>query len=133
MNTLTETGMTAAAARGDRGAARLRGGPDRARHRRARANCREPRCGELIDRGPLFADEAKEAKLVDRLGYRDEAIARGARRAGSGAELLSIVALSRRRRPAASTEGPTIALIYGAGLIVRERRRRQPADSAPTR
>jgi len=42
----------------------------------------------LIDRGPLFADEAKAAGLVDRLGYRDEAIDEAHRRAGSGAELV---------------------------------------------
>src|SRR5205823_11580545 len=43
----------------------------------------------LIDRGPLLADEAKAAGLVDRLGYRDETIDAAHRRAGSGAELVS--------------------------------------------
>ncbi|MBV9150530.1 MAG: signal peptide peptidase SppA [Alphaproteobacteria bacterium] len=71
----------------------------------------------LIDKGPLFADEAKEAHLVDRIGYRDEAVVEAHRRAGSGAELLS---LSRYVEGAGHphTKGPTIALIYGAGLIV---------------
>src|SRR5271170_2630531 len=36
----------------------------------------------LIDRGPFVADEAKAARLVDRIGYRDEAIARARERAG---------------------------------------------------
>src|SRR5947207_747582 len=40
----------------------------------------------LIDKGPLFADEAKEAHIVDRIGYRDEALTEAHRRAGSGAE-----------------------------------------------
>src|SRR5438874_3077416 len=31
---------------------------------------------EAIDRGPFLADEALRAKLVDRLGYRDEVLAR---------------------------------------------------------
>ena len=35
----------------------------------------EQQIGELIDRGPLFADEAKSAGLIDRIGYRDEALA----------------------------------------------------------
>src|SRR5712671_816229 len=71
----------------------------------------------LIDRGPLFADEAKAAGLVDRLGYRDEAIEEAHRRAGSGAEL---VASSRYLEGAGHphNKGPTIALIHGAGLIV---------------
>lgn len=71
----------------------------------------------LIDKGPLFADEAKEAHLVDRIGYRDEAVAEAHRRAGSGADLVS---LSRYVEGAGHphTKGPTIALIYGTGLIV---------------
>src|SRR5437763_956253 len=70
----------------------------------------------LIDRGPFFAEEAKAACLVDRIGYRDEAIARARERAGSGAELVT---LSRyfdgAGRPHDS--GPKIALIYGSGMI----------------
>src|SRR5947209_10634943 len=71
----------------------------------------------LIDRGPLFADEAKAAGLVDRLGYRDETIDAAHRRAGSGAELVSA---SRYLEGAGHphNKGPTIALIHGTGLIV---------------
>ena len=71
-----------------------------------------------IDRGPLLADEAHDAKLVDRLGYRDEAIVHARSRAGSGAELTSLTTyLDRAGRP--HREGATIALIYGSGLIQR--------------
>jgi len=71
----------------------------------------------LIDRGPLFAEEAKTARLVDRIGYRDEAVTEAHRRAGSGAELVS---LSRYLEGAGHphNKGSTIALIYGTGLIV---------------
>lgn len=71
-----------------------------------------------IDRGPLLADEALQQKLVDRLGYRDEAIAAARRRAGSGAELVGLTRyLDRAGRP--HRQGDRIALIYGTGLIVR--------------
>src|SRR5215471_11885903 len=73
---------------------------------------------DLIDRGPLLAEEAVQAKLVDRLGYRDEVLAHARARAGSGAEVVSLQKyLDRAGRP--HREGPTIALIYGAGLVVR--------------
>jgi protease-4 len=72
----------------------------------------------LIDRGPLLADEALQAKLVDRLGYRDEVIAATHKRAGSDAELIGLSTyLDGAKRP--HREGERIALIYGSGLIVR--------------
>jgi len=73
---------------------------------------------DAIDRGPLLADEARQAKLVDRLGYRDELIADARSRAGPGAELTSLTTyLDRAGRP--HQQGATIALIYGSGLIQR--------------
>ncbi len=73
---------------------------------------------EAIDRGPFLADEALQAKLVDRLGYRDEVMARARAKAGSGTELTGLTAyLDRAGRP--HSEGTTIALIHGSGLIER--------------
>jgi len=73
---------------------------------------------EAIDRGPLLADEARQAKLVDRLGYRDEVLAQARAHARSGAELTGLQTyLDRAGRP--HREGSTIALIYGFGLIQR--------------
>jgi protease-4 len=78
----------------------------------------EAQVREAIDRGPLLADEARQAKLVDRLGYRDEVIGHARSRAGSGAELTGLTTyLDRAGRP--HREGSTIALIYGSGLIQR--------------
>jgi protease IV len=72
----------------------------------------------LIDQGPLLGEEAVEAKLVDRLGYRDEVLAHARARAGSGAEVVSLTGyLDRAGHP--HREGATIALIYGSGLVVR--------------
>ena len=71
-----------------------------------------------IDRGPLLADEALKASLVDRLGYRDEVIAAAHKRAGSDAELVGLSTyLGGAKRP--YRQGERIALIYGSGLIVR--------------
>jgi len=73
---------------------------------------------EAIDRGPLLADEARQAKLVDRVGYRDEVLAQARAHARSGAELTGLTTyLDRAGRP--HREGSTIALIYGSGLIQR--------------
>jgi protease IV len=70
----------------------------------------------LIDRGPFVANEAKAARLVDRIGYRDEALARARERAGPGGELVT---LSRYLGGAGHPHdsGPTIALVYGTGLV----------------
>jgi protease-4 len=71
----------------------------------------------VIDRGPLLAEEAVQAKLVDRLGYRDDVIA-AVHKLGSDAELIGVSTyLDRAGHPHRS--GETIALIYGSGLIVR--------------
>jgi protease IV len=71
-----------------------------------------------IDRGPLLADEALQASLVDRLGYRDEVIAEAHKHAGSDAELIGLPTyLDGVKRP--YRQGERIALIYGSGLIVR--------------
>lgn len=84
---------------------------------------------EAIDRGPLLADEARQAKLVDRLGYRDEVIAHARSRAGSGAELTGLTTyLERAGRP--HREGTTIALIYGSGLIQRSASSTNPLTEA---
>ena len=73
---------------------------------------------DAIDHGPLLAEEARDAKLIDRLAYRDEVLAEARAHAGSGAELTSLTTyLDRAGRP--HNEGATIALIYGSGLIER--------------
>jgi protease-4 len=84
---------------------------------------------EAIDRGPLLADEARQAKLVDRLGYRDEVIGHAHSRAGSGAELTTLATyLDHAGRP--HREGATIALIYGTGLIQRSANSANPLSEA---
>jgi protease IV len=78
----------------------------------------QPQVATLIDRGPFLAAEAKQAGLVDRIGYGDEARARAVARAGTGARFVSLKNyLDAAGRPHASGAAK-IALIYGEGLIV---------------
>ena len=76
----------------------------------------EAQVSGLIDRGPLLANEALEAHLIDRIGYRDEVVARVRERAGADAKLVPLsLYLAGAGRPHRS--GPKIALIYGTGLL----------------
>jgi protease-4 len=82
-----------------------------------------------IDHGPLLAEEARQAKLVDRLGYRDQVTAEAHSRAGSGAELTSLTTyLDHAGRP--HRDGSTIAVIYGTGLIQRTASSANPLSEA---
>ncbi len=73
---------------------------------------------DAIDNGPLLAEEARQGRLVDRIGYRDQVIADARVRAGSAAELTSLASyLDRVGHP--HETGDRIALIYGSGVIVR--------------
>jgi protease IV len=72
----------------------------------------------VLARAPLFAPDALEAGLVDRLGYRDEAIARLDELAkGEAARLFASTYLERAGRRGGS--GPVIAVVYATGSIVR--------------
>ncbi|MBZ5640401.1 MAG: signal peptide peptidase SppA [Acidobacteriia bacterium] len=72
----------------------------------------------LFDRGPFLGKEAKDAKLVDALAYRDEVVAKEKERAGARAKLLYLSTyLDRAGRPHES--GTTVALIYGVGGVGR--------------
>jgi protease-4 len=78
-----------------------------------------------IDEAPLLAQAALEAKLVDGLLYRDEVYAKVKEEAGPRAELLYVQRyLERAGRP--HVRGPTVALVYGAGGIVRGRSQTNP-------
>src|SRR4051794_6903200 len=72
----------------------------------------------MIDRGPLLDREAIDGKLVDRLGYYDEVLAAARGKAGQGADEMDLDDyLDAVGGPHES--GPTIALIYGTGTIIR--------------
>src|SRR5262249_6998637 len=69
----------------------------------------------LIDRGPYLADQAVALKLIDKLGYRDQADAAAKKRAGT-TETTSIADYAAAL-PAPPSTAPRIALIYGLGDI----------------
>jgi protease-4 len=71
----------------------------------------------LIDRGPFLAAEAEKEKLVDALGYRDEAIEDAEEHAGEGADRMSL--FEYRARMVKPLALKTIALIPAVGAIRR--------------
>ena len=77
----------------------------------------------LVDRAPLDAQQAQEAKLVDHLGYRDEVYAETLRKTNPEAQLL-FVHRYRRQQPLAKRLGrvvnrrrEVVALVTGIGAI----------------
>jgi protease IV len=85
------------------------------------------RVRELADTGPRTAPEARDAGLVDALGYRDEAYAAIRSRVGTDAQLLFADRWRPRRRPPvpARRKGH-VALVEAHGVIVSGRTRRGP-------
>ncbi len=79
----------------------------------------------LIDGGPFLGREALQARLVDRLAYRDEVVSDVKARAGDGARFLYLSRYATRTRRARQ-RGDTVALILGVGSI---RRGRSGGDS----
>jgi protease IV len=70
----------------------------------------------LVDEGPFDTKQALDAHLIDHLGYRDDAVAAARLRAGENTQLTQLTRyLDAAGRPHQS--GPTVAVIYGTGLI----------------
>ncbi|GAA4127685.1 signal peptide peptidase SppA [Actinomadura keratinilytica] len=81
----------------------------------------EDKVRDLIDRGPLLADEALEAGLVDRLGYRDQVYADLRAEVGAEAQLRYVSRYNRTQGLAKRLPQPgrqdVVALINGQGPI----------------
>jgi protease-4 len=85
------------------------------------------RVRELADTGPRTAPEAREAGLVDALGYRDEAYAAMRSRVGNEAKLLFADRWRPRRRPhVPARRTGHVALVEVRGAIASGRTRRAP-------
>ncbi len=68
-----------------------------------------------LEASPQFAEEARTAKLVDRIGYDDEARAAAAARAGSGAKSIKFTDYVKNTADRIGT--PNIAIVEAAGEI----------------
>ncbi|GAA2093478.1 S49 family peptidase [Actinomadura alba] len=89
----------------------------------------EEQVRKLIDRGPLLADEALDAGLVDKLGYRDEVYAEVRAQAGEDAQLRYVARYNRAHSLTPRLSRPrqdVIALIQGHGQIRLGRSGRSP-------
>ncbi len=86
----------------------------------------EEQVRSLINEGPFLGQQAVDAKLIDGLGYRDEAYDRIKEKAGAKAEFLSLTEY-RKRAGSPYKKGTTIALIYGVGGIMRGKSGYEPA------
>lgn len=83
------------------------------------------RLRELIDTGPRTAVEAREAGLVDQLGYRDQVYDAARARVGKNAELLFADRWRPRHKPTLRTPRKGhVALVRAHGTIVTGRSRR---------
>jgi protease-4 len=88
---------------------------------------------KLVDHAPLFAQEALDAKLVDHLGYRDEAYTDLRRRVGGDVRLLFADKWSKPQRrlrriahQVKAKRAPSVAVVDGYGGVVTGRSRRTP-------
>ncbi|TXL71236.1 signal peptide peptidase SppA [Vineibacter terrae] len=72
----------------------------------------------LIDRAPLSAQEALQARLIDKILYGDEAKVEALLQAGTNADLFAIDDYAALEK--AAPAGDTIALIVASGTIVSE-------------
>ena len=73
---------------------------------------------QLVDRGPLSADDALSAKLVDALLYHDQSLKFALRRAGPEAAMVPL-AVYGAAAPQPESPAARVALIRAAGLIRR--------------
>ncbi len=74
---------------------------------------------QLIDDGPLEAEAALDAGLIDGLAYRDEVIDAALETAGEDAELMPLAAYARRADDELDGPDAVAALIVAQGMIQR--------------
>lgn len=83
---------------------------------------------DLVDRAPLLVEEARGANLIDRFGYWDNFAQAVKARAGKDSTGLELAYYATQIAPK-STDGKTVALIYGIGPIQSGEAESAPWDS----
>ncbi|MBS0522815.1 MAG: signal peptide peptidase SppA [Proteobacteria bacterium] len=76
-----------------------------------------PKLRALIDSAPFEAERALKEKLVDKLGYRADAMNEVWKRAGSTRDLVTIQEYAGDDKRPHSTSGEVIALVHATGTI----------------
>jgi protease-4 len=85
----------------------------------ATRNIQKPALTAAFDASPQFAEDAKKAGLVDRLGYDDDAQGAALARAGDKAKIVRMTQYIRaQEQDAGVDQGAKVALIEGSGEIV---------------
>jgi len=72
----------------------------------------------LLARGPMTADEAIQAKLIDHVGYADEVVAAAKKAAGTDVRTTALADYYAQNAPGKQSN-PNIALVYEVGEIGR--------------
>jgi protease-4 len=86
----------------------------------------------LLAGGPYGDQQALEKKLVDKLGYRDEALAHIKEQAGAGAQLLWLAKYLERAGTPYDDDGTVVAVVTGVGQILRGKSNSDPLSGAAT-
>jgi len=86
----------------------------------------------LLAGGPYIDTQALANKLVDKLAYRDEALAHIKGKAGDGAQLLWLAKYLERQGSPYGDSGETIAVITAVGQIMRGTSNNDPLSGSST-
>ncbi|GAA0560168.1 signal peptide peptidase SppA [Rhizomicrobium electricum] len=71
-----------------------------------------------FEASPQFTEDAKERKLIDKIGYDDDALGAALAKAGDGADQVTLAQFLSTKPDNSFGSGPQIALIEAAGEIV---------------
>ena len=85
------------------------------------------RLRQLVDSAPFHAERAKQEGLVDRVGYRSEAIDEALKRGGDGKEMVSLADYAAGDHRS-KTRGDVVALIRASGAITSDAAGAGPLD-----
>lgn len=98
----------------------------------AQRNLSEEEAEAALSEGPHGAPEALRRRLVDHLGYRDQALSDLAARVGAPAERLYVERYAERAAPDSSGASDVIALVSVLGMITRGKSTLDPLSGDAT-